>query len=512
MGKFKLNFETIRFPLIILLITIFLRGLSNTLLNQQIANLLTGNLAWLIPASQIIKQFSSLIIQYLPFIVVTKILIKKYRGERIILMFFVSYLLLLTITMVIGDSSMPAVVYKDVFGIKNEVFLDLLNNKIIQQPYRLGLIGAIIAGMIADISFKITRTRTKYGFLPFIDKDVLGLLLTIIFTLFSGVLLAYIWPFLIQLLFKVFTWISNDITNPISTFVYGFFDRIFSILDLSNLNRETFWFTSLGGSWMSEAGESFVGDVSVWSQQLKQGIYNTGFGRFITPYYIINIFAIPGIVLGIYSNFTNNKQRRSYLSLAIFIILFSLIADISLPTEIFLLIMAPLLYFFHIFIVSSLFALLQGLDLFLGMTYSGPASGASLGSGVDLIFYFHNADLKPTIISLLIIGGFIILIYFFMTRLYYKYLSFALIDKLEIEVLVDELLEIVGGIDNIEVIDSSPFRIDVQLNRPQLFDYNKLESSSISRVIESRTSYALYYGTASTMLRKEIILRKELLN
>lgn len=513
MGKFKIKFETIRFPLIILLVTVFLRGLSNTLLNESISSLLTGNLAWVRSLSQILKQFSGLVIQYLPFLTVIKVLSKKHSNERVLLMFIVSYFLFLSITMVIGKSGMPLIVYDDLFGMKTDLSLDILSsNYAIRMPYRLGFLGAIVVGYIADLSYRITRSRTRYGFVSYIDKDVLGLLSTLLLTLLTGILVSFAWPVFISYLFKVFDWISNDITNPVSTFVYGFIDRIFSLLDLSDINRQTFWYTSLGGSWMSDFGENFVGDIAIWSQQLKAGITNTGFGRFITPYYIINLFAMPGFIFGLYSNFTDKRQRRTYFSLAILIVIFSFVADVSLPVEIFLVIMAPLLYFFHLFVVSSLFALLQGLNLFLGFSFEGGVTGASLGGGFDLLSYFQTASLRGTVLSVVIIGLFVMALYFFATRMYYKYLSLGLINKLEIEDLVNEVLEVVGGIDNIEVIDSSPFRLDIQLTRPQLFNYERLETTSISRVIETKSAYALYYGTASTTIRKEILLRKEMLS
>ncbi|NLC54859.1 MAG: PTS transporter subunit EIIC [Erysipelothrix sp.] len=512
MGKFKIKFETIRFPLIILLITVFLRGLSNTILSQAVVNLIPSNFTWVLFLSQIAKQFSGLVIQYLPFLTIIKILSKKHNSERVVLMFIVSYFLFLTITMIIGRTNMPMIVYDDLFGLNVRLSSDTFNNaSILRLPYRLGFLGAIIVGYVADLSYRLTRTRTKYGFIPYIDKDVLSLLTTLFFTLIAGVATAFIWPYFIEFIFKVFTWISNDITNPISTFVYGFIDRIFSILDLSNINRQTFWYTSQGGSWMNDLGENYVGDISIWTQQLKTGITNTGFGRFITPYYIINLFALPGFILGIYSTFTSKKQRRSYLSLAIIVIMFAFISDISLPIEIFLIVMAPMLYFFHLFIVSSLFALLQGLNLFLGFAFEGTVISASLGGGIDLLSYFQIASLRGTIISLIIIGLITAVIYYLATIFYYRYLSLGLINKFEIETLVEEVLEVVGGLENIEIIDSSPFRIDVELSRPQLFNYERLESSNISRVIETKTSYALYYGTASTTIRKEILLRKKML-
>ena len=172
--------------------------------------------------------------------------------------------------------------------------------------------------------------------------------------------------------------------------------------------------------------------------------------------------------------------------------------------------MTPLLYGFHIFVVSSLFAILQGLKIFIGIPMQESVASASLGSGIDLFSYFKIIELRQNIIVIIVIGLIIGFIYFAMTKLYYSYFSLGLINKLDIDVLVEEFLEVVGGIDNIEKIDSSPLRIDVQLKRPQLFNYEKLEDSSISRVIETKTSYALYYGTPSTIMRKEILHLKEI--
>ena len=101
--------------------------------------------------------------------------------------------------------------------------------------------------------------------------------------------------------------------------------------------------------------------------------------------------------------------------------------------------------------------------------------------------------------------------YVIVIRFYYNNVAIGLINKFDIENLTNEFLEIVGGLDNVEVIDSNPFRIEVSLIRPQLFNYEKLESTQISRVIESRSIYALYYGSASPIIRKEVKIRKSLL-
>ncbi len=512
MEKLKIKFETIRFPLIILFVTVTLKGLSHTLLSEPFYTMLVVNFKWLITLMEITRDFSGLLIKYLPFIIVIKVLGKKHSSERVVLMFIVSYLLFLTVTKIVGQSTLPPIVYENLFGMSTTVSSgQLVKNSINLVPFRLGFIGVIIVGYISDLSFRKTRSRTRYGFLPYIDKDVLGLITTIFLTTIAAVGFSYIWPTAINLLYKVFEWIARDITNPVSTFVYGFLDRILSLLNISDINRESFWFTSLGGSWMNDLGENFVGDISIWNQQIKNGIFNSGFGRFITPYYIVNLFAIPGFVLGVYSLYTNKRERLNVLSFSLLIIIVSMFADLSLPLEIFLVIMAPMLYAFHLFTVSSLFAILQGFKIFIGSVYSGPVSNMSLGNGLELFSFFQYQNLQTSIISVLAIGLGVGLIYFFITRFYYKHLSLGLINKFEIEVLVDEILEVVGGIDNIDKVDSSPFRIEVELVRPQLFNYERLETTNISRVIETKSSYALYYGTASTIIRKEIMLRKEMM-
>ena len=43
-----------------------------------------------------------------------------------------------------------------------------------------------------------------------------------------------------------------------------------------------------------------------------------------------------------------------------------------------------------------------------------------------------------------------------------------------------------------------------------MFDYEFLETTDIGRVKETRTMYSIYYGTASTIIRQEVLLRKQL--
>ena len=284
MRKFKFEFETIRYPLIIMLIMFLFRGISNTILSELIRPLIGGNFNWLISLMEILQYFSAFVIQYLPFIIVIKYLSSKHSRNTVTIMFIVSYILVLTTTMVLGNHSMPSSAYQSLYGI-NQIVSNGTGITTMIMPYRIGLFGAIISGLIVHYSYKLTRTRTRYALFKFIDRDLMSFIIIIIISLLTGIIFSYVWPSFIGLLMTVFDWISSDISNPTNTFVYGFFDKVLSLLDLSPLNRESFWFESLGGSYMNSAGITHLGDVSVWNATTAEGIFNSGFGRFLTPYY-----------------------------------------------------------------------------------------------------------------------------------------------------------------------------------------------------------------------------------
>ena len=510
MRKFKIDFETIKYPLIVMLIMFLFRGISNTVLSDGVIVNIDGNFKWIIGLMSIIQYFSTMVIQYLPFLFVVMYLSKRYNSSKLVLMFFVSFLLISTITAIYGSHNLPAIAYATFFKIDSLSYFRPGNVEVILKPYRIGFFASLISGVIVAFSYRWTNARTKYALFQFIDKNVLGIIYVIVLSFIMGLFLSVAWPFVIKYLFLIFDWIAEDITNPLHTLIYGFFDKILSLFELSALNRETFWYSSLGGSWMSNAGVNYLGDVSIWQATLSNEVFSGGFGRYLTPYYIINLFAIPGYIIGLFSLYTDKRERYNNIILASILIAFTFVADLSVPVEILMFVIAPLLYAFHLAVSSLIFGALHGMGLFLGSVFPDGLAGVTLGNGFEFVSYFKNHNLRSTLVTLIIIGIVILIIYIFATRLYYRYLAIGLINKFDIEAYVDELDKIVGGISNIEEINSSPFRLSVKLKRPQMFDYEFLETTDIGRVKETRTMYSIYYGTASTIIRQEVLLRKQL--
>lgn len=512
MRKFKIDFETIKYPLIIMLMMSVLKGISNTILSDAVAPYIGSSYQWLIGLMGIMQYFSSVVIQYLPFIFIIMYLVKTYRDQRIIVMFFVSFILIATTTAVVGSTSLPQQAYGSLFSLNLEKTLSINSIQVILQPFRIGFFATLISATIVAYSYRATRTRTRYALFNFIDKDSLATMYTVVISFIVGLILVFVWPIVINILFSIINWIGSDISNPTHLYAYGILDKLLGIFELSPLNKSTFLFQEMGGTWISNTGVSFVGDANIWKAVLNFSVFDTGFGRYMTPYYIINLFAIPGIFVGLISLYTKKSERYNHAVLLIFLTIFTFIADLSLPVEIFIFITAPLLFVFHIIITGFLFAVLSTSKIVLGSVFADGVNNIAYGNGLELIGYLKNHNLVTTVISIFIIGVIVLLLYVIVTRIYYKHFAIGLINKYEIDHTVDQFLEIVGGIDNIEEINSSPFRVSVKLKRPQMFDYDLLEQSNVSRVNETRSEYALYYGTISTIIRSNVLLRKQLIS
>lgn len=509
MDKIKSKFEYIRFPLIILILATIIKGIGVLLLNNNFINYFKIVNEHVFKIAHILNVFGNLIFFIFPVILALRYLNQKYKDERVPLMFIVSYVMFVATTTLLTSEGLPNIVYSNMFNV-DLTALNLAEMNQTYSPLKTGFIGTILCVFIVRFSYEITRSRTDYSFLSFIDKDTLSTIIVIVLTFFVGYGFSMVWPIILKGLFGIFNWIMNDISNPVSLFVYGVIDKLGNILDLSTLSRESFWFSEFGGSWIDNFGNNFSGDVVIWNEQIKNGVFNTGFGRFITPIYISNMFIFPAIIISIYRADTDKFKRLKLLPLTILMIIISMFTNISVPIELYLLVMMPMVYVFHVFYTGVLFATLQASKIFLGASFSGFVETTSAGNLIDFVTLAANPELKRNVILILIVGLISAIIYYIILKLYYNKLSLGLVDQYRLDHHVDLLLEMIGGLDNIKLINSSALRIDVILKQPALFDYELLDDIGIDRAIETKTGFALYYGSSSTVIKNEIEHRKQL--
>ena len=150
--------------------------------------------------------------------------------------------------------------------------------------------------------------------------------------------------------------VAEDLSDPLRIGAYSVFDRILSIMGLGNIARSPFWFTSAGGSLQNSAGQAILGDVNIWTYVNNTVTDYFGAGRFITPYYVINMFIIPGIYIGMILSMSDKKDRMSTAIAYSGAIVLSIVAGNPLPVELLMLFTSPsllVMYFVLIVLFTS---------------------------------------------------------------------------------------------------------------------------------------------------------------
>lgn len=501
--RFDIFLDAAQFPLIVMFIASILLGLGNLLTNQQLSTVF-GNTENILIISAFLKTCGFYIIQYFPLILLFYILTKKFDDTAAGLIGVVSYFTLLITTMFFVKAKLPNYAYSTSFGLSIDSVNFSFLGSTVRYPLNLGVFATLICYYLVKICFNHTRNRRTYGATAFIDKNTMALILSIIFSVFMGFVISYVWPVFIQALSGVFSFIADDITNPFNLFIYGIVDKLMSIYNLGDIPRSVFWFSEFGGSWLDGFGRKFAGDVAIWTTQISSSSLTSGIGRFITPLYLIQIFAIPGYLCAMFSMYTNRFERRKYVLFLVIACLASAFMGSSLPFDMVMICTTPLLYFIHVFISGVLFAVLQWSKIFIGYKYIGSVGMAAPGSLGDLLIYVNSPTMFQAIQVLFTIGLVVFALYFAITRLYYRYLAIDMFQSGDEKALVNDVVEALGSLDNIRLIDSNPFRILVQVHEETKVDISKLRTLCNSKVFESKTGFVLYFYKASHAIHVEI--------
>jgi len=504
--------EILQFPLQVLFVAMVLMGLSGVILNPNFNTILLIDNKLVILMAELFRYFGGFIIMNFPLLILIKALAKRYDDSVVVFTGILGYVMFHVAMLFFAPTNLPAEAYYAVLGISvnaSTLMNPTFNGVLV--PLQTGIVGLIIVLTITRFAYHSSRNRFTYGALGFVDRNIQAAINTIFFSLLAGIAIAFIWPYFIRGSVTMFTFLSEDLNNPINLFGYGVLDRVYAVLNMSGLLRGLFWFTSLGGTWMNAFGQTFLGDINVWVAQTSISVFGLGAGRLITPYFVLNIFAVPFMLAGIYGVYTDRMERQRYRLFFILAGLISILSGTLLPLEIFLLICAPLLFIFHLLMTGALFALFTAMNVYLGYTFSGNVLTATPGSIIDMIVYWRNPDLFKPLMIIIIVGLITGLLYLAATTYYFRKGAVNLIDVNELEHRLTAFLASVGGVENIRMIHASPTKLTVQVFDRSVVDFSKIHHHDVSRIVETRAGYSLSYGAPSYMLRHEVVKLQKLI-
>lgn len=501
-------YEIMMFPIGLMYFALTLLGIGNILTNEAFSVFFTVSNELVIILAEVCTRTGTFLLVNFPLFFLIRGVTRKSGSATGIISAISGYVAFLIMTMCFASSSLPSTAFSSILGLSITSTHARSLSSGVHYPLQTGVIGAAIVALITLYNYSRTKKRSDYSLLSFMSKDMHCVVSTVIMCSLAGFAMAYAWPYAIRAIQTANTFVASDTTNPVNLMIYGMMDRFSAILNLGALVRTPFWYGPSGGTWLNMVGVSVAGDVNIWTAQTNLASLGGMTGRFITPYYVLNIFAVPGLLWGMYTVKTDYFERRRTRPFFILTAILSIFSGTLLPLEITLALSAPALYFFHLLYTGILFAVFQAMGVYLGCSYAGTAVITALpGSLLEYLSYLRFSGLQRTMLTVAAVGGLSFFIYLLASRIYYRHLALDLFQTGRKDELISMTIDAVGGIDNIKLLHSSTDRLVISLYDPTKLDVNKIRSFAPVRVYDTKAGYAITFGAASTMIRMGISQR-----
>lgn len=504
MSRWHAMLEYFQFPLKVLFFAIILLGIGSSIINPNVDYLWEVDNSTIIMISELMRYGGGFLIQLFPLFVFIKVLTRKFEDSAPVFIGFVCYLIINVVVLFLEDTNSASYFYGNLMGIQMSFDAENIFGAVTRIPYNTGIVSLVLAYFITTRCYMKSRHYSMHGILSFIDHDSWAMILSVILSVVAGIVIAYGWPFIINMINYLYEYISNDLLNPMNLFIYGIVERFSAMVGMSELPRQAFWFSELGGSATDNFGVLYNGDINVWYAMQNLNVLTTSAGHLLTPYYIINIFMIPSFLLGYYSMVSNKKDRQRYFLFFLIAISISVICGNALPIEIFMIILSPMLYVLYLFMVGILYALFQILNVGIGYSFSGSLMVANPGSLLDLVQFFRNPDMIYSLSIIAMVGVVCFIILFFATRVYFHKYAIGLFSFNNRKEVSKRIITCFGGLDNITSVDSTPDKLMIGVEQRNMVDFEALREEGAYLILESKEGYLVRLGNISTIIANEI--------
>ncbi|MDY3960636.1 PTS transporter subunit EIIC [Romboutsia timonensis] len=358
-----------------------------------------------------------------------------------------------------------------------------------------------------------------------------------------GALLAYIWPFVQDGIAVIALFVKN--AGPIGTFLYGLIERALIPFGLHHIFYTPFWYGSfvdgqviIDGAWQTIQGANYAYFAQLGNMQSIVGAdadtmstIVSGTTRFMAGKFPFMMFGLPAAALAMYNTAAPNKKKivGSLLVSAAFT---SFLTGITEPLEFTFLFVAPVLYVVHCIMAGLSFFLMDILNVFIGMTFSGGLIDFTLFGILPA-----GAGVPTNWIRAILVGAGYAVVYYFLfktlilklnlktpgregdeeeAKLYSKadFQAAKGLDgkeapnkangKDEIVQKAPEVLAALGGEENAVSIDACITRLRVEVKDKSKVDKDKLKALGAVGVVEVGNGIQAIFGAKADAYRHEI--------
>lgn len=386
-------------------------------------------------------------------------------------------------------------------GITDEMTVDPAYAMVLGIPtLQTGVFGGIIVGILAAAMYNKFYNINLPQFLGFFAGKRFVPIITAFSALFLGIAMFLVWPFA-QNGLNALSHFMLETNRTLAAFVFGVTERALIPFGLHHIFYSPFWFEF--GSYTNAAGEIVRGDQRIFFAQLRDGVEFTA-GTFMTGKFPFMMFGLPAAALAIYH--CARPERKKFVGgIMASAALTSFLTGITEPLEFAFLFVAPVLFGIHAVFAGLSFMVMHLLGVKIGMTFSG---------GLIDFLLFGVMPGRTEWFWVIIVGLVFAVIYYFGFR--FAIQKFNLMTPGREDETVDEdsgeavgdlpyeILEAMGGQENITHLDACITRLRVSVADKGNVDKNRLKKLGASGVMEVGNNIQAIFGPVSDNLRGQM--------
>lgn len=240
-----------------------------------------------------------------------------------------------------------------------------------------GVLGGIVIGVIAAKMYERYHRKKLPTYLAFFGGRRFVPIVTAAASVVAGVIMAFIYPAFDWLVNKQFGgFIMAHGSNPGTGFLFGTLNRLLIPIGLHHLLNFLPWFQL--GNCTNAAGDTLHGDITCFFNGTTATADWTG--NFMTGFFPIMMFALPGAALAIYHTAKPEKKKLTG-GIMLSVALTAFLTGITEPLEYAFAYVAFPLYVVHALLTGSSLALCNALGIKDGFGFSAGLTDYLLNFG-----------------------------------------------------------------------------------------------------------------------------------
>ncbi|MGE7604646.1 glucose-specific PTS transporter subunit IIBC [Peribacillus sp. NPDC097675] len=367
-----------------------------------------------------------------------------------------------------------------------------------------GVFGGIIVGVMAAVLYNKFYEIELPPYLGFFAGKRFVPIVTAASAVVLGLIMILVWP-TIQSGLNSFSENMLGANLTIGAFVFGVVERALIPFGLHHIFYSPFWYEF--GSYVNDTGKIVRGDQAIFMAQIKDGVQDLTAGTFMTGKYPFMMFGLPAAALAIYHE-ARPEKKKFVGGLMVSAALTSFLTGITEPLEFTFLFVAPVLFGIHCIFAGLSFMTMHLLNVKIGMTFSG-----------GLIDYVLFGLINPQTNAWIVIpvGLVLAVIYYFGFRFAIRKFNLKTPGR-EVEEdedgieasssksgsLPGDILEAMGGKENIAHLDACITRLRVSVNDIQHVDKNRLKKLGAAGVLEVGNNVQAIFGPRSETIKGQM--------